>query len=111
MIETKSGENKGRKLLQYDPNVKGDLPDKAAQDLYDAQATAHKTAKEATGTFIAYMIASAKKGGFIGEPFVLMNYGKVAVVIDNGTGSKKTATVPGSQVDWAKASAALAATA
>lgn len=110
LVITKTGENAGRRLMQYDPAIKNDLPDAKAQSLYDAQAAAHKAAKAATGDFIAYMVAQCKAGGFVGEPFVLMNYGKVAVVLDNGKGGKSGPTVPGAQVDWAKASAALAVT-
>jgi hypothetical protein len=107
IVAGEKSKNPGRKFLQYDPAIKGDLPDAKAQSLYDKQAgTLAKHAVEEK-EFTDYMVHLAKAGGATFEPVVLMNYKKVAIAIDDGKGRKAAPTVAGDAVNWAKVSAAL----
>jgi hypothetical protein len=99
----------GRKFMQYDPTVAGDLPSKELQALYDKQSASLKKHNADVAEFTTAMIGHIKAGGATFDPVVLLNYGKVAVAIDDGKSKKSAPTVPGSAVDWVKASVAMQA--
>lgn len=101
--------NPGRKFLQYDPAIPGELT-KEQQALYDAQAKTLELHRKQVEAFVSKMKADAKAAGNTAEIAVMLNFGKVSIALDDGK-SKRGAgkvTVPAASVDWAKVGDALA---
>ena len=103
-----NSKNPGRKFLQYDPSIAGELS-KEQQALYDAQAKTLELHRKQVDAFVSKMKADAKAAGNTAEIAVMLNFGKVSIALDDGKGKRrgKGTTVPSEQVDWAKVGAAL----
>lgn len=68
----------GKKYLQYDPAVKGDLSP-TAQKLYDAQNEAFKAYRKLEDAFVSHMKAEIKAAGTTADVVVMLRFGKVTI--------------------------------
>ena len=88
IISGPTSKNPGKKYLQFDPKVKGDLS-ATAQSLYDKQALAFKAYRDLETAFVNHMKAEVKAQGTAAEIVVMLRFGKVT--IDIATNAPKAA--------------------
>ena len=80
IVSGSKSKNPGKKYLQYDPQVKGDLS-KTAQDLYDKQRVAFDAYRKLEDAFISHMKAEIKAAGTSADVVVMLRFGKVTIDI------------------------------
>ena len=88
IVSGPTSKNPGKKYLQYDPKVAGDLS-KTAQSLYDKQASAFKAYRDLETAFVNHMKAEIKAAGTAADIVVMLRFGKVT--IDIATNAPKAA--------------------
>ena len=93
IIETGAkSKNPGKKYLQYDPKVKGDLSP-TAQKLYDTALASYRDHQKLEAAFVNQMKAELKAAGTTAEIVVMLRYGKVTIDIADGSGRRGASAV------------------